>query len=85
MPTPYKSTQPLDAWKRSARPSARREPHARADRGSPWAWMIVIALALAIAGWWLAMDRADDTSSYSYRADAPSTPTNDPPRPQPSH
>ncbi|AJC44894.1 hypothetical protein [Xanthomonas sacchari] len=83
MPTPYKSTQPLDAWKRPARPSSTRgEAHARADRGSPWAWMIVIALALAVAGWWLAVDRDDDGSGY--RA-TQSTPANDPPRPQPTH
>ncbi|WOS42632.1 hypothetical protein [Xanthomonas rydalmerensis] len=81
MPTPYKPTQPLDAWKRPARPSsARREPHARADHGSPWAWMIVIALALAVAGWWLAVDRDDD--GRSPRA-TPMTPANDPPRSQP--
>ncbi|MBO9829195.1 hypothetical protein J7373_13130 [Xanthomonas sp. A2111] len=81
MPTPYKSTQPLDAWKRPARPSsARGKTHARADRGSPWAWMIVIALALAVAGWWLAVDRDDD--GRSSRA-TPTTPANDPPRSQP--
>ncbi|MCW0405393.1 hypothetical protein GIY21_02130 [Xanthomonas sontii] len=86
MPTPYKSTQPLDAWKRPARPSsARGETHARADRGSPWAWMIVIALALAVAGWWLAVDRDDDGSGYRATQSTPSTPANDPPRPQPTH
>ncbi|MCI2260923.1 hypothetical protein [Xanthomonas indica] len=84
MPTPYKSTQPLDAWKRpSARPSVRREPHARADRGSPWAWVIVVALALAVTGWWLALVQNDEGSSSDRTTT--STPKVDPPRPQPAH
>ncbi|WP_295948035.1 hypothetical protein [uncultured Xanthomonas sp.] len=42
----------------------------------------MIALALAVAGWWLAVDRDDDGSGY--RA-TQSTPASDPPRPQPTH
>ncbi len=83
MPTPYKSTQPIHAWKRSsARPTERGDQHARADHGSPWAWMVVIALALAVIGWWLALDRDDDASGYQASS---STPAKDPPRPQPTH
>lgn len=83
MPTSYKPTQPLDAWKRgAARPAIQREPRARADRGSPWAWVIVIALVLAMAGWWLALEQNDEDSGAPSTT---STPKADPPRPQPAH
>ncbi|MBB4125055.1 cytochrome bd-type quinol oxidase subunit 2 [Xanthomonas translucens] len=49
----------------------------RAHRGSPWAWILVVALVLAAGGWWLSRDRGDEASANS---PAPATPANDPPR-----
>ncbi|QNH21098.1 hypothetical protein HEP73_02008 [Xanthomonas sp. GW] len=48
-----------------------------AHRGSPWAWIIVVALVLAAGGWWLSRDRADQVPANT---PAPATPANDPPR-----
>ncbi len=48
-----------------------------AHRGSPWAWIVVVALVLAAGGWWLSRERADETPS---NAAAPATPAADPPR-----
>ncbi|KWV16133.1 hypothetical protein ISN34_13365 [Xanthomonas translucens pv. translucens] len=50
-------------------------PHVH--HGSPWAWIVVIALVLVASGWWLGRDRADHTPSS---APAPATPASDPPR-----
>ncbi|UKE52358.1 hypothetical protein KCU57_08885 [Xanthomonas translucens] len=50
-------------------------PHVH--HGSPWAWIVVIALVLVASGWWLGRDRADQTPSS---APAPATPASDPPR-----
>ncbi|WLA07089.1 hypothetical protein MO328_11555 [Xanthomonas translucens] len=50
-------------------------PHVH--HGSPWAWIVVIALVLVASGWWLGRDRADPTPSS---APAPATPASDPPR-----
>jgi hypothetical protein len=48
-----------------------------AHRGSPWAWVLVVALVLAAGGWWLSRDRGDDMPT---NVPAPATPANDPPR-----
>ncbi|KLD76684.1 hypothetical protein FZ025_01400 [Xanthomonas hyacinthi] len=52
-----------------------RRPHAH--RGSPWAWIVVIALVLAASGWWMSRDRGLDGPT---NAPAPATPASDPPR-----
>ncbi|WIH03448.1 hypothetical protein KHF85_10940 [Xanthomonas translucens pv. graminis] len=49
----------------------------QAHGGSPWAWIVVIALVLAAGGWWLSRDRADQIPPT---APAPATPASDPPR-----
>ncbi|EKU24562.1 hypothetical protein [Xanthomonas graminis] len=50
-------------------------PHAHP--GSPWAWIVVIALVLVASGWGLGRDRADQITST---APTPATPASDPPR-----
>lgn len=64
-------TQELYARKNHA------EARSHAHRGSPWAWILVVALVVAAGGWWLSSDRANDVPS---NAPAPATPANDPPR-----
>ncbi|MCC4596921.1 hypothetical protein NRY95_10410 [Xanthomonas campestris pv. phormiicola] len=55
-----------------------RDPdRAHAHRGSPWAWVILIALVLAASGWWMSRDRGLDGPA---NAPAPATPASDPPR-----
>lgn len=49
----------------------------RAHRGSPWAWVVLLALVLAASGWWLGRDRGLQAPSST--APAPATPANDPP------
>ncbi|WP_369938088.1 hypothetical protein [Xanthomonas tesorieronis] len=49
----------------------------RAHRGSPWAWILVVALVLAAGGSWLSHDRGNEVPANS---PAPATPANDPPR-----
>lgn len=67
-----------------------RDPYARgrdaprrshAHRGSPWAWVVLIALLLAAAGWWLSRDGGDEAPSPDAPSNAlPATPASDPPR-----
>ena len=66
-------TQELYSRSRETDAGARSHAH----RGSPWAWIIVVALVLTAGGWWLSRDRADQVPANT---PAPATPANDPPR-----
>lgn len=55
----------------------RDKERVHAHRGSPWAWVILIALVLAASGWWMSRDRGLDGPP---NAPAPATPASDPPR-----
>lgn len=60
------------------RPERDTDTRARAHRGSPWAWVILIALVLAASGWWMSHDREPDGPAAA--GPAPATPASDPPR-----
>ncbi|WP_369944333.1 hypothetical protein [Xanthomonas medicagonis] len=52
-----------------------------AHRGSPWAWVALIVLVLAAAGWWLSRDDGGEAPSPDAPTNAaPATPASDPPR-----
>ena len=68
-----RSHETQDVYTRDSRSTARSHAH----RGSPWAWILAVALVLAAGGWWLSRDRADAVPANS---PAPATPANDPPR-----
>jgi hypothetical protein len=63
-----------ELYSRSRETDAGSRSHAH--RGSPWAWIIVVALVLTAGGWWLSRDRADQVPANT---PAPATPANDPP------
>lgn len=73
MSSHYKTTPHPNSWRQAPAPPV------GADQGSPWAWMIVIALALAACGWWLAFDQDSGIGSPHTSS---ATPANDPPRPK---
>lgn len=54
----------------------RETNRSHAHRGSPWAWILVVALVVVAGGWWLSRDRGDEVPANT---PAPATPANDPP------
>ncbi|WP_241093643.1 energy transducer TonB [Xanthomonas sp.] len=57
-----------------------------AHRGSPWAWVILLAIVLAASGWWLARERPSATPPLPATPSAPqqATPAENPPRAEPA-